>query len=212
MQVKGPIDWFEVLEIIGETAHIRLKTFEGDEYELELAKGDCVRATIPDISDEEMEEVDERIGANSYPLFEDYLSKPLPPELAVLASDEGEEQQPQIAQSARHGNKLNKLFDELERLEPRLRDNVCIECGVPEQLAVTQEGIVSVCRRCGSSRKIDADLLQRLVDALDIKCFSCGDGALRGEATEYANILKCQNPACASTNSWRGASDRFNER
>ena len=208
MQVKGPIDWFEILEITGDTIRVRLKTFEGEEHELELARGDCVRATIPIDSSEEM-------GENYYPQFENYISQSLPPELVRLAADStadkdgAYEETDSMASQSQPTRRSNTLLDKLGQLEPRLRDLSCIECGIPEQLVVTREGIVSMCHRCGSCQRIDADLLQRLVDELDIRCFACGEGTLKSEATEYANILKCQNPTCASVNSWRGVSDRL---
>jgi len=103
----------------------------------------------------------------------------------------------------------NKVLEELQTLEPQFQNSLCPECGRTKQLIITHEGIVLMCRQCGQSQRIDAGLLQRLIDALGIACFSCAVGKLKSEAMEYANILKCLNPDCGSNNSWRGVSDRL---
>jgi len=200
MQVKGPIDWFEILSIDDDAVLVRLKTFEGEEYEARLAIGDCVRAAIS-----------EDTAEDSYSLLENYLAaRPLPQGLFVEASEETDTApQPQPAQAAA---RTNPLLDELEKLEPRLRGLKCAECGFPEQAAITMEGIVALCRQCGASRRVNSDTLQRLSDKLDLRCFACDTGTLESVAAEYANILKCRNPACGKVNSWRGVSDRFSAR
>ncbi|MDR1727474.1 MAG: hypothetical protein LBT74_06045 [Acidobacteriota bacterium] len=204
MQVKGPIDWFEVLETAADAVRLRLKTFEGEEYELELARGDSVRAVIPL---DDMEEAD-----SGFPVPSPAATAPPAPSPDGCALPEGSARAPQAAGDgvpAEGAAPANPLFEELERLEPELRSATCPGCGGALRLALTQEGIVALCRRCGASLRIDAGLLQRLADALGLRCSACGEGALRSEATEYANILRCQDPACAKPGSWRGVSDRL---
>ena len=203
MQVKGPIDWFEILRIDDGAVLVRLKTFEGEEYEAQLAPGDCIRSAIP-----------EDTAEDSYPLLENYLAaRPLPPGLFGETCEETDTAlQSQFAQFAQSAARKNPLLEELEKLEPRLRGLKCPECGFPEQPAITMEGVVTLCRQCGAGRRVDADILQRLSDKLGLRCFACDTGALKSVAAEYANILKCLNPACGNANSWRGVSDRFSAR
>jgi len=210
MQVKGPIDWFEVLETSRDAVRLRLKTFEGEEYELELARGDSVRAAIPL---DDMEEADAGFPAvppSATAAPDSALDgRALPEELARGLRAAGGVTGDAAGAPAEPPASGNPLLEKLEALEPELRSAACPECGGLLRLAVAQEGVVALCRRCGASLRIDAELLQRLADALELRCFACGEGALRSEAEEYANILKCQNPACAKPNSWRGVSDRL---
>ena len=103
----------------------------------------------------------------------------------------------------------NRVLERLAELEPALTRTPCPGCGRTEELAITQEGVVALCRECGRLRRIDAATLQRLADRLALPCFSCGTGALRSEETPYANLLKCPNPGCGARNSWQGIRDRL---
>ena len=192
MELKDPITRIEVVEIAANSTKILIKTFNGEEYQFDLNKGDVVEVAIP----EDSQDFD-------YSLLENYLSGPTPQELLQGIEEENSEcvEVPVV--------RRNKVLEELQTLEPQLQNSLCPQCSRAAQLSITHEGIVLRCRECGQSQRIDAELLQRLIDALGIACFSCAVGKLKSEALEYANILKCLNPDCGSNNSWRGVSDRF---
>lgn len=191
MEFNTPITRLEVLKVTANSAHIRITTINGDEYEVNLAEGGLVEVAIP-----EGQETD------PYSLLEDYLVE-MPSDLLPDAPEENAETVNQPAALC------NRVFEELQNLDPQFRNPLCPQCGRAERLIITHEGIVTVCRECGQPRRAKADILQRLADELGILCFSCTIGKLKSEATEYANILVCQNPACGSHNSWRGVSDRI---
>lgn len=192
MELNAPIAHLEVLEVTADSVHIRLMTLDGEEYQVHLAQGDALEAHIP-----------ETLSSDTYALLERYLSRPLPPDLLQASAPEDS------SASAEPAVRSNRVLEELQNLEPPLRHPLCPQCGKPEQLAITHEGIVIVCRACDQARRVDAAILQRLADALGVLCFSCAAGKLKSESAEYANLLVCQNPACGSNNSWRGVSDRL---
>jgi hypothetical protein len=192
MELKDPITRIEVLAVADNSTKILIKTFNGEEYQFDLAKGEVVEVAIP----EDPQDLD-------YSLLENYLPGPIPQELLQGIEEVSAES---VEAPVTH---RNKVLEELQTLEPQLQSSICKQCGLTAQLAITHEGIVHRCRACDQSQRIDAELLQRLIDALGIACFSCAVGKLRSEAMEYANILRCTNPDCGSRNSWRGVSDRF---
>ena len=95
----------------------------------------------------------------------------------------------------------DRVLEELRRLDPRLRDPRCSQCGHAAHLAITNEGIVVVCKGCKKSRRVDADNLQSLAERLSVTCFSCKRGGLESVARPFGNVLKCPNPGCPN-NSW----------
>ncbi|MBN2337429.1 MAG: hypothetical protein JXP48_02715, partial [Acidobacteria bacterium] len=103
----------------------------------------------------------------------------------------------------------NRVLEVLAELEPALAGSPCPGCGRGRQLAITREGIVLLCRECGRAERVDAAILQRLADHLALACASCGTGALQGEDTPYAHLLKCPNPECGARHSWQGIRDRL---
>jgi hypothetical protein len=192
MELKGPIARIEVLEINNNSVALKLQTFAGEEYLQDFAKGDVVQVSIP----EDPEDYD-------YSYLENYLSGPIPPEsLHGIEEESAESFEPAPV-------RRNAVLEELLNLAPQLGHTPCTQCGKNTRLVITHEGIILLCRECGQSQRVEVDLLQRLIDAVGILCFSCATGKLKSEATEYAHILKCQNPDCGSHNSWRGISDRF---
>jgi hypothetical protein len=192
MELKDLVARIEVLEINNNSVQIRLRTFHGEDYQLNLATGDVIEAAVS----EDPEPCD-------CSLLENYLQGPIPPELLPDIEEESTESFGVPAP------RRNNVLEELQALEPQLQNSLCPQCGHIAQLSITHEGIVLRCRECGQAQRIDTELLQRLVDALGIACFSCAAGKLKSEAMEYANILKCMNPDCGSNNSWRGVSDRL---
>jgi hypothetical protein len=192
MELKGPIARIEVLEINNDTVALKLQTFDGEEYLQDFARGDVVQVTIPEGSEDE-----------DYSILETYLSQPMPSEL-FSTEDEANSEIEEMPAARR-----NKVLEELQNLEPQLGNTPCPQCSRTTQLVITHEGIVLMCRNCSQSQRVDVDLLQRLADTLGALCFSCATGKLKSEAMEYANLLKCLNPDCGSTNSWRGVSDRL---
>lgn len=111
-----------------------------------------------------------------------------------------------IARAAANGN---GVLEALRDLEPRFRDPRCSQCGQTAHLAITNEGIVVLCQKCTKIERVDTNTLQHLVDRLAVTCFSCTSGKLKSMARPFGNILKCQNPACGSNNSWGGLSERI---
>ena len=192
MELKDLIARIEVLEINNNSVHILLRTFHGEDHQLNLAKGDVIEAAIS----EDPEPCDDS-------LLENYLSGPIPQELLQDIKEESTESFEAPAP------RQNNVLEELQALEPQLKNSLCPQCGRTAQLSITHEGIVLRCRECGQAQRIDTQLLQRLIDCLGIACFSCTSGKLKSEAMDYANILKCLNPDCGSNNSWRGVSDRL---
>jgi len=194
MEVKGPIDLVEILETMDDSVRVRVRTFEGEEYELQLAEGECIRAAIPE------EEESEESYFSPEILFPNPLRSEPPP--ALQNEEFNTQKQPAV--------RRHPLIEELEKLEPTLGGSQCPDCGRPSaRLAVSQEGVTAFCRECGWTRRVDVEVLQRLAEALELRCFACGVGTLKSESTEYANILKCQNPDCRGINSWRGVNDRM---
>jgi hypothetical protein len=192
MELKDLVARIEVLGINNNSVQIQLRTFHGEDLQLNLTKGDVIEAAVS----EDPEPCDDS-------LLEGYLSGPIPQELLLNLKEESTESFEAPAP------RQNKVFEELQALEPQLQNSLCPQCGRTAQLSITHEGIVLRCRECGDAQRIDSQLLQRLIDSLDIVCFSCISGKLKSEAMDYANILKCLNPNCGSTNSWRGVSDRL---
>jgi hypothetical protein len=192
MELKGPIARMEVLETNNNSVVIKLKTFDGEEYLQDFVKGDSVQVLLPEAQE-----------TCDYSYLDSCLSGPLPPELLHVIEEENEE--PVEVPPVRR----NIVLEKLRELAPRLGNASCSQCGKNAKLAITHEGIVLLCHACGQSQRVDAELLQRLVNTFGILCFACSTGKLKNEATEYANILKCQNPDCGSNNSWRGISDRL---
>jgi very-short-patch-repair endonuclease len=106
------------------------------------------------------------------------------------------------------GAAVNRVLQELIKLEPRFRHQPCSKCGQTEQLAISNEGVVVLCKKCRRSSRVEADTLQRLVDSLAATCFSCNtSGALKSVARSFGNILICQN--CHTNNSWQGLGGRI---
>lgn len=101
----------------------------------------------------------------------------------------------------------NRVLEQLRSLDPRLRDPRS-QCGHAAHLAITNEGIVVVCKECKKSRRVDTDTLQRLAEGLSVTCFSCKRGGLESVARPFANVLKCRSPGCPN-NSWSGVSERI---
>jgi hypothetical protein len=175
----------ELVETAEGKARVRLTGAGGEDCVLELEPGAAVDF-VPD---------DAEGGWELSEGMEDLLSP----------SPGGEAPEEAAAPPARP----NRVLERLVELEPALARTPCPGCGRNEELAITQEGVVALCRECGRLRRIDAATLQRLADRLALPCFSCGTGALRSEETPYANILTCGNPECGAHNSWQGIRNRL---
>ena len=185
MELLLRVTRIELVEAAEGKARLRLTGAGGEECVLELKPGAAVDFA-PD---------DDEGGWELAEGMEDLLSPP--------PGGEAPEQ------PARPPARPNRVLERLAELEPALARTPCPGCGRTEELAITQEGVVALCRECGRLRRIDAETLQRLADRLALPCFSCGTGTLRSEETPYANLLKCPNPACGAHNSWQGIRDRL---
>lgn len=185
MELLLRVTRIELVEAAEGKARLRLTGAAGEECVLELKPGAGVDFAPDD--DEEGWELAEGM--------EDLLSPPPGGEAPV--------------KPASPPARRNRVLERLVELEPALARTPCPGCGRTEELAITQEGVVALCRECGRLRRIDAATLQRLADRLALPCFSCGTGKLRSEETPYANLLKCPNPECGAHNSWQGIRDRL---
>ena len=95
----------------------------------------------------------------------------------------------------------NRVLEELQLMDPR-----CPDCGRTAHPAITNEGVVVLCKGCSKSERVEKEFLQGLVERLSPVCFSCKGRTLRSSVGKYGNYLKCQN--CGSNNSWQEISKR----
>ncbi|MDI9612051.1 MAG: hypothetical protein QM330_03160 [Acidobacteriota bacterium] len=185
MELLLRVTRIELVETAEGKARLRLTGARGEECVLELKPGAAVDF-VPD---------DDEAGWELSEGMEDLLS----------SSPGAQAQEQPTLPPARP----NRVLERLVELEPELARTPCPGCGRTEELAITQEGVVALCRECGRLRRIDAATLQRLADRIALPCFSCGTGNLRSEEMPHANLLKCSNPACSAHNSWQGIRDRL---
>lgn len=102
-----------------------------------------------------------------------------------------------------------RLLNALIKLDKNLGAPVCAGCGRAAHLAIREElptGVVISCDLGCPTKSVPTQLLQRLVDSVEGRCFDCG-GALVATTSRVGGFLKCTG--CTRANSWARLSERL---
>jgi very-short-patch-repair endonuclease len=103
----------------------------------------------------------------------------------------------------------NRVIAELQVLDEKLENPRCSICSGEAQLAINNEGPVTVCTNhgCKNIGRIEVQTLQRLADRLGIRCYQCNGRNLESHSGKFSNYLKCRDDG--ANNSWKAGCERL---